>query len=876
MPKVISFTPEWLSRPNPVHDIFTGPELKLPPSKPTVTYDGAGASIKRITKPGPRRNLARRGTEIFVAVEKEIRWTDLARQKEAWENLQDMKYSGKEDERSTYSSQSKIAQSQSYRTFKTPVAEDIRQLIISPNESYMAILTTHTVHIAILPESAQLWSPDPDPLRMSSYTLGPTTHVTSQAGIVSVIWHPLGANGSCVLTVTEDAIVRVWELSIGNHGTFDRPTLGIDLKKLVDGTTIDQDFQATESSVSKTFSPDSFEMEVASACFAGKDCGGWSPMTLWIAMRGGDVYALCPLLPTKWSPPASLIFSISESIAAKIAASEDDPLILQREKAIFQQQLVWITEIDEQESFKTENIAEGSTDIILNRPSKPGKIPRLQGPFEIELAPEDTSDEIDELLSDILVIGCHGSHEELGNTYHQNIEKDFDDLSVNVVCLLSSSGRLSICLDLDGVEAEWLPKSVSEVMDSLEEDETPSLLTFEAMDMLMETEIWHGDWPVFSPDVTSRYSLFVTSASTVSFVDLSPWVSRLEAEFEDSSAGSDFRINILAKNRGSIRERLYSQKPISRSLPLSASLLIRTPDLGYFLLTASPHGPMSLIFEEPESILETSRSASQSLDYVSKSQRPQIICEPRPVYVPSHSLEKSHKLPEFLDRLNRSRFKRLLKEEVRLSPATLCVMTEAHKVLSDETYRIGTGAAELFRRCERLQIDLLSHIKKADEVASRVDSVIGLDHADGTFKSRTEAIAERFNAVKSRQKELADRTEKLRQKMAQSISQPLSEREKSWIEEVNKIENKVLGPEERQEQTAKEPWARYENITILAKTLVQQVADLTDHQEKPVPQFRVPADIKKQKLRLVQSALDRETALVEATRERLHRLTANP
>lgn len=178
------------------------------------------------------------------------------------------------------------------QVLKIPVADDIRQLIISPNTNLLAVLTTHTVHICVLPDSSHLTSDDASPLKPKTYTLGPTTHVTSRAPIASALWHPLGVNGSCVVTVTVDAIVRVWELSTQDRWSFDSPTTSIDLKKLADGTNVDQDFSASVSATSKAFSPDSFEMEVAAASFATKGSGGWNPMTLWVAMREGDVYAL--------------------------------------------------------------------------------------------------------------------------------------------------------------------------------------------------------------------------------------------------------------------------------------------------------------------------------------------------------------------------------------------------------------------------------------------------------------------------------------------------------------------------------------------------------------------------------------------------------
>lgn len=85
MPPVLGYTPTWLSKPNPGHEIFT--------AKPTGIQTASGASYnpneKKTNKPGPKRTIARRGTEIFIAVGKEIRWADLVYLKETWENKQE-------------------------------------------------------------------------------------------------------------------------------------------------------------------------------------------------------------------------------------------------------------------------------------------------------------------------------------------------------------------------------------------------------------------------------------------------------------------------------------------------------------------------------------------------------------------------------------------------------------------------------------------------------------------------------------------------------------------------------------------------------------------------------------------------------------------
>lgn len=90
MPKIVSYTPAWLSSPAPGHEVFS-------PSTSKASSDHASA--KRNARPGPRRTIARRGTEIFVARGKEIRWADLVNLSDAFEEEQGLgKNTDKEDD----------------------------------------------------------------------------------------------------------------------------------------------------------------------------------------------------------------------------------------------------------------------------------------------------------------------------------------------------------------------------------------------------------------------------------------------------------------------------------------------------------------------------------------------------------------------------------------------------------------------------------------------------------------------------------------------------------------------------------------------------------------------------------------------------------
>lgn len=60
MPRALSYTPDWMSRPKTAFNLF---QPKQPASKQLSE--------------GSRRTIAHRGTEVFVAVGKELRWSDL-------------------------------------------------------------------------------------------------------------------------------------------------------------------------------------------------------------------------------------------------------------------------------------------------------------------------------------------------------------------------------------------------------------------------------------------------------------------------------------------------------------------------------------------------------------------------------------------------------------------------------------------------------------------------------------------------------------------------------------------------------------------------------------------------------------------------------
>jgi nucleoporin NUP82 len=411
MPKILSHTPRWLQRPTPGHALFAPkPSAKEP-------------------APGLRRTIATRNSEIFVAVGHEIRWADLERLKDD-------------------------SESSGYRTLNISIPLPIERLTISPTGEYLAVSTSHTLHIIVLPDPSLLSTGDFTPIKPKAFQVGPTTHVREESPIASVLWHPLGYHGRCLVTITRAGAVRLWEINRADRSSFCEATLSIDLQKLANAKHDQEDLGASRLGVNKGFSPDYADLEVASACFGDspdqEGVHGWAPMTLWIATVSGDVYALCPLLPEKWQLVESLgattfMQTLISSINVYHADVTEDDNAPVEDAVLADKQIKWLSDIIYPETL-TEHPSSEDTITVFNRPDSVPAVPLLQGPFSVLPQVEDFE------LSDMIVYSLktfsEGGDEEIA-----------EGLPGAVVCLLTDTCEVHVCLDLEGIVGQWLPSA---------------------------------------------------------------------------------------------------------------------------------------------------------------------------------------------------------------------------------------------------------------------------------------------------------------------------------------------------------------------------------------------------------------------------------
>ena len=669
----------------------------------------------------------------------------------------------------------------------------------------MAIATTHTVHIAILPPPDLLNAQhNQEPLKLKIYTIGPTTHVLSQSPVPSVLWHPLGVDGNCLVTITADAIVRLWEFDLDNRWSADSPALALDLKKLVVARSNEDDVKPYRAKRNTTYSADAVGMDVASACFGGAGYGDeapWSAMTLWVAMTSGDIYALCPLLPSRFQPPTDLLPSLLPAVMEKQASlTEGDQRVVQVED-----QIQWANDLDNQEPIIEGDDSDSGLPIeIYKRPSGGNSTPALQGPFQ--LFPEDAENDLE--LSDIYVIAAksnnaEGSEESESGSEMSSDNKDEEGLSSTLVCLMTREGRVYICMDLEGVDGKWLPSRPPEHPSTVNED--PILVVLESLETLKPGEDCPIEWPTFTQDTGLRYSFFTTHSRGVYFFSCSPWLENLDRELQnDDSSGVEFRLKMLQSNITTTRERILTFPPPDESndtdIPVTACVIIEDSDLGYFLLTSHDSHPQTATLDRPylphlphgannrEPTPMDNDDPTLSID----SLAPSIAYPP---YQPSPAFYTASTLPNFPTTHVQARHRHLLKSEIRLSTATLDIMTEAHRVLSRETHQLGVAAADLFRRCDSLLEVLRNQVVRAGGVAERVDAVTTARKDEEGEEGRTtkDVLEERIERARERQGNLKERVEVVRRRVRGLENRELSVREEEWVREVDGVAGTVLG-----------------------------------------------------------------------------------
>lgn len=308
---------------------------------------------------------------------------------------------------------------------------------------------------------------------------------------------------------------------------------------------------------------------------------------------------------------------------------------------------------------------------------------------------------------------------------------------------------------------------------------------------------------------------------------MDPWLNSLEDELQSgSNTGSTFRINVLKKGPETLRERLLcfeQESHYNRLGSVTACVVFDDLDIGYFMLTSIDGQPQAVILDKQE----CPEAVPLEEEYEYGPERSDLNNRTlRPAYEPPASLWKELSLPTFVNKQVPPRHRLLLKEEIRLSAATLGVMTKAHRIVSEETHELGVATADLFRRCARLQEELREQIDRVNDAAYRIEGLHGKNADDyrveGEKEKRREkgraGLVKRYEDAKERQKELVGRYEKLSGQVTTLGGRSLGEKEEQWMRELYQTRDSLFRPETAKDdedssgEEYSEPWKRFDEV----------------------------------------------------------------
>lgn len=405
----------------------------------------------------------------------------------------------------------------------------------------------------------------------------------------------------------------------------------------------------------------------------------------------------------------------------------------------------------------------------------------------------------------------------------------------------------------------------------------PYLVLLEGIDTKTSDTLSELEWPTFTPDVESRYGLFVTHTKGIFFFSLDPWVPSLEKELQSNdSLGATFRMDIIKNGPGALRERILTFKDINDLVSessVAACLVLQDSDLGYLTLTSVDGEPRAAVLDRPHVEPAAPFAEEQEEIYIPDLHMLSLDV-PREVYRTPTAFSDPSSLPRFFEQHVPARHRRLMKQQVRMSTATLDLMTQAHRVLSEETHQLGVAAADLFRRCERLQEELRDQISRANEVAHRTEQIVGEDTDEylggkaGTIQAR---LDERMKNVRSRHQDLVARHVALGRKFSKVGGTGLSEKERRWFSEIEKaretigvppLENEQGEENEEEEIIESEAWQRFQDAKDLANDLVARAREAADQERTGRPNEdgmdMIPSDLRKEGVTKVMKLLERE------------------
>ncbi|GAA6029974.1 hypothetical protein JCM8097_009196 [Rhodosporidiobolus ruineniae] len=822
--------------------------------------NGAPSEAEGAVKGGRKsRMVIVRGTEVVVAVGKELRMASLA----------DVKAKCHDD---TLDDEAEVGE---YKVLSTPTINfEIQQLMLNPTSKLLAVVGAHSVVVVVLPRKGWANSVGKT-LECRSLPIGKFHHALPGSPLVAqVLWHPWGEHASSLLVLTVDSTLREYNVS----EDVEEPTQTVSLARSKNGS----------GGGRGGFSAEDRDASRAVGFCIGEGKGDWGPLTLYALMRNGDVVSLCPFLPKKASIPPSYVRSLSAFVSAKMdflaaadaatsaltrfdpsastssalatpskalsrstftsasPASTRTPPSLSKRYALQQQ---YVNSLVRQITAASSKPASSSLDpdaldgaeadvdpdqpvrVIL--PSRSDFTPSLQGPFLLQPAPAELDNGADCRACDIAYLQYSPPNTSTG-------EKDESEQGsgLGVIAVAYSDGKVDLCLEVEKIEARWAAENDALVIArprrrgyglddaSDEEDEEaglnalPALAVYETIDLglaeeLNPTRAEKGEKVVaeaLSDNHTTLVrdplypdTLYVHHALGAHCLLLEPWLADLAAATNEAEE----KVGGEAKLQGEVEKTLKGQAAtevlwVLKTRSSTAFEEPVPPVVGLQVVNDVYLGYSLLLLTSSLQLagIELSlRIDSSDLALHSASATSSAPSADPPAYV--SLLNTPFTVPAIL---SSSRPATRLgptpggSKELTITPDTLRQLGKHVSTVQTSVRELVSAADEVQHRLELQMKELSRQLGKLAELKQlRVD--LGKSVAASSAADETSAEA-RLRRAEQTQQQLVERADRVLQRLMEAHQPEVSTYERRWFDELGRLEVQVHGAVDEDRATA--------------------------------------------------------------------------
>eukprot|EP00833_Pecoramyces_ruminatium_P008671 jgi/Orpsp1_1/1182703/evm.model.c7180000082318.1 len=331
----------------------------------------------------------------------------------------------------------------------------VNSISINKNGKLLALIGEDGVNVMIIPQTIN--QINVEELHANIITVGSDIY-SSNSGIkiVKAAWHPLSSTNSHIVILSSDGCLRLFDVSSESKEPEQLYYIGPQYYN---------EYKAFTSSIyipGRSISGNSEEMETVSFAFgSGED---WEIFTIYVLMKNGDVYAICPFLPSKSTVKKSLLENLSLSIEQRWKESDPEDMIIDQQ---YRLQRCWIsTVLQNLKPIKSDS--DENEEVIIN-----GNISRfkdihpvIQGPFLLQPAPiefDPDKFDFDNIASSIISLKTE---------------------PFSIILIAYTNGKIDVCLNVAPVEALWMSNN-----DTAQDFELPILAVYETIDLKLKDSL---------------------------------------------------------------------------------------------------------------------------------------------------------------------------------------------------------------------------------------------------------------------------------------------------------------------------------------------------------------------------------------------------